>query len=1031
MAVQLLGPAIKALAGGVKNAATSAVTGKAKDFVTGKNRKGKGGALVKSSEGDEGQVGGGTIVPTTPMVGSYRVQTAPDKPDELGKPSKISYESINKQLDSIIGLTNVLKKTSAAKLKNTENRRKAERKAAERAKMRQRESLLEKGAGVVGGIAGDLYGKVTEGFDPIKFFTMIFLGNLVKWFNENGSKISAPLRAGLALINNAAKVIRAALKALGRAFKGAVKLIFKLPKAILSLGKSIGKGIFNVGKKLGSAFIRLGGRLKNFIKGLLGRLRVPGFPRQPPRIPKAPKTPRTPRTPKAPTPKGRTPSGNRQVPLRAQNPRLQKPPATRPPAARVGGPANSFLKNLFGIKKPQEIQSLRRASPVLKKAGKFMKGARIPVVGPMIVFALTALDPNPETGGIGRAAFKAIGAGLGEFLGFGIPIPVLGPIIGGLVGEVMGDAAYELIVNKNPAAAGQKIMDAVTATGKFFGPILEWGKGVVTRFFDAIPKIKIPEIPGWLKRADFLGWLQKIPIWGQEIIDPKMFTAAALLELPQMFMKAFFGTSDEKGKVEKAGSKKMMTEQEYYNARVEDHGLPDTYAEYKSQFAGQKTPLISGASNGSGLSGNQKAFLETVSFAEGTKQRGYNTWFGNQLYPKDQPDLSQYTINEIVELQNRFLAEGLGKFAGGDSAAVGKYQMIYPETFAAKAGLNPAKDKFTPGNQDKMALFGYIMGQGGVTEAEINASEISDQTIDKLAPVFASFPNLFGPGDKGKPPGDGVSYYANQGAKYKADIKAQFRKERGGGSQPVQQQSVQPQAPLAGPQKRTYAILCYGTNDFSLSEGQIKTNATAMIGNLKSKGYIVVVVPPNKDLVVQGTKRPAPYKGVHSAASDAGVIIELGKYSTEDPLHLELSDAKRIHNKYKPAIYVGDSNAVRIKGATGAGFADTDTAVVGASGVDIKNQINSVQQLTPMVADPGNVTPSPQVQSQRSNEIADVSQQLSYETGNTVVMVQDSNGQQIPMISGGGKGTPVIMGSGDVVNSYYKTQFLGFLYKQG
>ena len=70
-------------------------------------------------------------------------------------------------------------------------------------------------------------------------------------------------------------------------------------------------------------------------------------------------------------------------------------------------------------------------------------------MGPLIVFALTALDPDPESGGIVRGLFKAIGTGLGEFLGFGIPIPILGPIIGGLVGEVMGDVAYELIINKD------------------------------------------------------------------------------------------------------------------------------------------------------------------------------------------------------------------------------------------------------------------------------------------------------------------------------------------------------------------------------------------------------------------------------------------------------------------------------------------------------------------------------------------------------------------------------------------------------
>ena len=67
------------------------------------------------------------------MVGSYRVETPPQKPDEVGKPSKIDYETINNQLDSIIGLTNVLKQTSQAKLKTAENKKKAERKQMRKA----------------------------------------------------------------------------------------------------------------------------------------------------------------------------------------------------------------------------------------------------------------------------------------------------------------------------------------------------------------------------------------------------------------------------------------------------------------------------------------------------------------------------------------------------------------------------------------------------------------------------------------------------------------------------------------------------------------------------------------------------------------------------------------------------------------------------------------------------------------------------------------------------------------------------------
>ena len=325
-------------------------------------------------------------------------------------------------------------------------------------------------------MAGNLYGKATEGFDPFKFFTMIFLGNLVKWFSEEGSKISAPLRAGLALMNNAAKVIKAGLKALGGAFKGGFKLIGKLPGAILRLGKSVGKTLFNVGKGLGNAFISVGRRLFKFIRGLLGKLRIPGLPRLPGKGP-TPKG-KTPPKVKAPTPKGGPkPKTNLRVDNKLKNMGLadnqvdvynkarqggagatdalkqaKATPKVRAPKPNPLTSVNKFLKKLFGITKPEEVQSLRKGAPTLKKGTNFMKAARIPVVGPMIVFALNALDPDIS---LGEAAIKAVGTGLGEFLGFAIPIPVLGPIIGGLVGEVMGAAAYSLIVEKDPAAAGQ------------------------------------------------------------------------------------------------------------------------------------------------------------------------------------------------------------------------------------------------------------------------------------------------------------------------------------------------------------------------------------------------------------------------------------------------------------------------------------------------------------------------------------------------------------------------------------------------
>jgi hypothetical protein len=204
---------------------------------------------------------------------------------------------------------------------------------------------------------------------------------------------------------------------------------------------------------------------------------------------------------------------------------------------------------------------------------------------------------------------------------------------------------------------------------------------------------------------------------------------------------------------------------------LSESGTTQPKSQPKETLMGQQP-----SQSGNGLTPQQKAFAETVAFAEGTSgSAGYNTWFGGSQYGGD---LSKKTINEVVALQKKFLAEGRGKFDDGrqQSAAVGKYQMTYPETYARAAGLDPAVDKFTPENQDKLFLYGYIMKQAGVTEAEINAPEMSDETIDKLAPVFASFPNLFGP-DKFGQYGTNSSYYG-QGGKSKEQIKEVYKKQR-------------------------------------------------------------------------------------------------------------------------------------------------------------------------------------------------------------------------------------------------------------
>ena len=149
----------------------------------------------------------------------------------------------------------------------------------------------------------------------------------------------------------------------------------------------------------------------------------------------------------------------------------------------------------------------------------------------------------------------------------------------------------------------------------------------------------------------------------------------------------------------------------------------------------------------SSIGGNVGALLKTIRWAEGTYgPQGYNTWFGGRY----DMDLSEMTINEVVAEQKRRLASGEATYGSYTSAAVGAYQMMKPEVFAAKAGLDPATAKFTPENQDKLAIAGYLKGQAGLTDAQINAP-ISKKLINSISGIWASLPNAEGKSAYGQP----------------------------------------------------------------------------------------------------------------------------------------------------------------------------------------------------------------------------------------------------------------------------------------
>lgn len=104
----------------------------------------------------------------------------------------------------------------------------------------------------------------------------------------------------------------------------------------------------------------------------------------------------------------------------------------------------------------------------------------------------------------------------------------------------------------------------------------------------------------------------------------------------------------------------------------------------------------------------------------------YNKVFGGA----EVDGLTDMTIEEVVKYQKAHLRKGY------ESAAIGRYQMMYPEVYAQKAGLK-LTDKFSPANQDKMAMV-YLEEDG---YSKFKAGKMSaDQFANNVAGTWAAMP---------------------------------------------------------------------------------------------------------------------------------------------------------------------------------------------------------------------------------------------------------------------------------------------------
>ena len=128
---------------------------------------------------------------------------------------------------------------------------------------------------------------------------------------------------------------------------------------------------------------------------------------------------------------------------------------------------------------------------------------------------------------------------------------------------------------------------------------------------------------------------------------------------------------------------------------------------------------------------NLKPLLDMIGSGESDNVGGYTAMFPSESYPK----MLDMTINEVIEFQKEKLKDGR------KSVAVGRYQMLYPEDYAAAAGL-PLTAKFTPENQDKMVI-SYLKKNRKLNEF-IKGEITNEQFSEELSQEFGTFKSASG-----------------------------------------------------------------------------------------------------------------------------------------------------------------------------------------------------------------------------------------------------------------------------------------------
>ena len=551
----------------VKNMAKKKLKEKAKSFVTGDKDKKKEGKEVRRQKvtkimGGQGakSYGADQVKPVetetqTISPSKFMGASTGDAPKVEPKSSgKVDFNSFNKRLDNIVGMTDMIvvaTKATAQQKKDelnilSENRKKQEAKA-------RQAKLKAKKPGLIGKAVKGIKKKAQNPLDAMmKFFVNIAFGALAMFLINNAKKIKKIFEFLGKNLNFVSKVLRIAifefktgfsatkqifkflkvdkiLSPVGKAFKGIGSVIFKVLKGLggvlfkvfknLPGIKQIGQ-LINLSKKIVGGGVNLLGKTKNFLTG-----------------------------------------GGKETTKKVGSKIMKK--------GLRKAPGRLFLK-IFGKKGAKIFANAGKAFKNLSIMGKSVK---IPILGPIIVAVTSMLSGDP----VQQTLFKSIGAGFGGLIGsMGGP---LGMIVGEIVGEFLGNFLFELF-NGDPSGAKGKellkkrfdqIVSGVGKYGKMFldfvvgmlGNLKDFVKEGVGRFVKNFPSIDISKfeiptpLPGVTVAASkALGFVTQIlpgdPLKGLRDEEGRInkIPNLALLAFPPLLLphlkNSFFPSKDEK-----------------------------------------------------------------------------------------------------------------------------------------------------------------------------------------------------------------------------------------------------------------------------------------------------------------------------------------------------------------------------------------------------------------------------------------------------------------------------------------------------